>query len=276
MERIQSDVSEISSSVMGWTERGPYGQSSYRGNTSGYLIEALIRHYGVRSVLDPFSGGGTTKDVCRKLNVPMDAFDLKDGFDVATSPLPPKKYDLIFLHPPYWFMIQYSNDSRDLSNAPSIGSFNTRLGSIILRLSEYLSERGKIVVLIGNLRKSGQYYPLGSYLEVLFRENLKEELIKVQYNTSTETKQYANNNFIRIMHEKVLVFADFKPVTWRDLVLRALNELGGIATNGEIYDALNAHPKTLTNPTFRDTIRRTLQEVARNVSPGKWSVGSRA
>jgi hypothetical protein len=85
------------------------------------------------------------------------------------------------------------------------------------------------VVLLGNMRKNGSYYPLPAYLEVTFRAELKEELIKIQHNVSSAKKEYPNYDWIPIMHEKVLVFAGFKPITWDELVLRALDELGGIA-----------------------------------------------
>ena len=35
----------LSSSVISFPDRGPYGQSAYRGNTSGYPIEAFLRMF---------------------------------------------------------------------------------------------------------------------------------------------------------------------------------------------------------------------------------------
>jgi hypothetical protein len=185
--------------------------------------------------------------------------------------LPARKYDLIFLHPPYFRTIVYSDDPRDLSNCVTIGEFNRKLSEIVSRLSEYLSEDGHMVVLMGNMRKQGSYYPLGAYLEVTYREELKEELIKLQHNTSSSYKQYSSDSFIPIAHEKVLVFAGFRQVTWGELVIRALGELGGSATNEEMYMALSTHPKTITNPTFKATIRRTLQEEATQLDLGMWA-----
>jgi hypothetical protein len=168
-------------------------------------------------------------------------------------------------------MIRYSDDPRDLSNCATIGEFNKKLTNTVGRLSEYLSENGHMVVLLGNMRKGGSYYPLGAYLEVTYRDELKEELIKLQHNTSSSYKEYASDSFIPIAHEKVLVFAGFKRITWAELVTRALKELGGSATNQEMYTALSSHPKTLTNPTFKATIRRTLQENATQLDLGVWT-----
>jgi hypothetical protein len=107
---------------------------------------------------------------------------------------------------------------------------------------------------------------------VNFGEYLKEEIIKIQHNVNSSGKNYANYNFIPIMHEKLLVFADFKPVTWNELVLRALDDLGGTAALGDIYAKLGEHPKTLTNPTYQATIRRTLQEMASQLNIGVWTL----
>src|SRR5450755_2429785 len=49
--------------------RGEFGDSSYRGNCSGLLIEDLLSYYQPRSVLDPMAGGGTCPDVCKKLGI---------------------------------------------------------------------------------------------------------------------------------------------------------------------------------------------------------------
>lgn len=48
--------------------------------------------------------------------------------------------------------------------------------------------------------------------------------------------------------------------TWKDVVRRALSELGGEAHLREINKVIQAHPKTRTNPTWKDTIRRVVRE----------------
>jgi hypothetical protein len=56
------------------------------------------------------------------------------------------------------------------------------------------------------------------------------------------------------MHEKVLVFAESCPITWDELVLRALDELRGTAHVKEVYRKRSSRPKISTNPTFKATI----------------------
>lgn len=248
----------IQNSVVSYPERGPYGDSKFRGNTSGLLIRDLIEHFKPQSVLDPMAGGYTTRDVCKELAVPCDCFDLSSGFDVLGSDLPDKRYDMVFLHPPYMDIIQYSEDARDLSNIRHLDEYMSKLSNVILRLARYLTKEGRIIVLIGNKRKSGRYYPLGACLEVLFLNELKDEIIKVQHNVKSNGFRY-RGSFIPIMHEKVLVFTGFKSVTWNELIERALKQLGGQSHVQEIYSKLAIEPKTADNPTWKCTVRRELQ-----------------
>ncbi len=266
-------MGQITQSVLSYPDRGPYGDNSFRGNTSGYLIRDLILHFNAQSVLDPMAGSKTTADVCRELGVDCDCLDLKEGFDAVSSPLPDKRYGLIFLHPPYWNIIHYSSDPRDLSSSKTLQEFLNRLSNIIMRLAHLLTKDGRIVVLIGNKRKSGRYYPLGACLEVLFVNELKDELIKIQHNVRSSGFRYANRNFIPIMHEKVLIFAGFKSITWEQLLIRSLKQLGGEAHVQELYGRLADHPKTADNPAWRATIRRELQEHFKPVDGrGIWSL----
>lgn len=49
-------------------------------------------------------------------------------------------------------------------------------------------------------------------------------------------------------------------LTWKDVVKDALLELGGQAHLSEINKKVEGHPKTKTNPTWRDTIRRVVRQ----------------
>lgn len=268
----------IEFSIVGYKKRGKWGNNKFRGNCSGYLIVDLIEHFKPKSVLDPMKGSNTTQQVCRELGVKCDSFDLRNGFDILTSKLPPKKYDLIFLHPPYWNIIKYSRKKKDLSNSKTFSDYIKKLSIAIQRVSEYLSEKGIIVILVGNVRKKGRYYPIGAFIEVLFFKELKEEVIKIQYNATTLSYVgkkppklffYRGRDFIPIAHEKVLVLKGFKPITWGELVVRVMKTLDK-ANLGEIYNSIECHPKTITNPTWKSTVRRELQQNAVPIDRGIW------
>ena len=49
-------------------------------------------------------------------------------------------------------------------------------------------------------------------------------------------------------------------LTWKEMVRNALLELGGQGHLSEINEKVKGHPKTKTNPTWRDTIRRVVRQ----------------
>ncbi|MBE0478778.1 hypothetical protein IBX65_06640 [Candidatus Aerophobetes bacterium] len=49
-------------------------------------------------------------------------------------------------------------------------------------------------------------------------------------------------------------------LTWKDVVRNALLELGGQGHLSEINKIVKGHPKTKTNPTWQDTIRRVVRQ----------------
>lgn len=48
--------------------------------------------------------------------------------------------------------------------------------------------------------------------------------------------------------------------TWKSVVAGALRDLGGEAHLSQIYEAIQDEPKTATNPTWRDTVRRVVRQ----------------
>jgi hypothetical protein len=53
---------------------------------------------------------------------------------------------------------------------------------------------------------------------------------------------------------------DDPSVSWKDLVAAALQQAGGEAHLSELNALIEGHPKTVTNPTWRDTIRRVVRQ----------------
>lgn len=63
---------------------------------------------------------------------------------------------------------------------------------------------------------------------------------------------------------------------WKDVVQGALLAVGKPATLPQIYEHIEGHWKCETNPTWRDTVRRTLQQYAifKHVKRGVWGLKS--
>ena len=190
--------------------RGPYGDPSYRGNCSGYLIRDLLSFFQPRNVLDPMAGSGTCRDVCQELGIPCTSFDLNDGANAQDgTSYPDIAFDFVWLHPPYWRMIRYSDDDRCLSNAPSLDDFLAALRRVIANGRDSLSLRGHLAILIGSYSDRGMQIPLPALTTSLAIEEglwpTCTEIIRFQHGNSSSKKAY-QTSFIPGLHDNCLVF----------------------------------------------------------------------
>ena len=70
-------------SLYHWSDPIDYGRRDYPGNCGGALIADVLRFYDIRRCLDPMTGSGTCRDVCRELRIPCWSGDLHGGFDAC-------------------------------------------------------------------------------------------------------------------------------------------------------------------------------------------------
>jgi hypothetical protein len=202
-------------SVVSYPDRGPWGDSRYRGNCSGYLVKDLILRFNCQSVFDPAEGSGTVKDVVSGINryltrnIDYEGRDLKAGWDVFADPLPGREFDLVWYHPPYWDIIRYSDNPKNLSTCSTLEDFELKLNQSVENLFQAVKPGGIMAILIGDKRKDGRYYPL--FRSLLMNSTigqLRAIIIKVQHNCWSDSKNYGSRNsfLIPIRHEYCLVF----------------------------------------------------------------------
>jgi hypothetical protein len=135
-----------------WRFSGISNKVAHFGNSEQTILENLLYLYTepFDMVLDPFAGGGSTIDVCKKRSRRYWTSDRKPivereneirNLDICAD-LPPlhnrwSDVKLIYLDPPYWRQAQnkYSEDGADLSNMP-LEEFTDRLAGIIRQLAE--------------------------------------------------------------------------------------------------------------------------------------------
>ncbi|HZZ26754.1 MAG TPA: hypothetical protein VFE46_02005 [Pirellulales bacterium] len=191
--------------------RGNYGDASYRGNCSGLLIRDLLRYYQPKAVLDPMAGSGTCRDVCAELGISCQSFDLKAGLD-ATDPANFQTFgpfDFVWMHPPYWRMVSYSDDPRCLSRAPTVSEFLQRLRQVIRNCLHCLTPSGRLTILMGDWRHQGRYLGLPfrtfncAVAEGLWLD--APEIIRFQHGATSSGKVY-DFAFIPRLHDVCLVF----------------------------------------------------------------------
>jgi hypothetical protein len=191
-------------SVVSYPGRGPWGDNTYPGNCSGYLLIDLCAEYRPQRVLDPMEGGGTSREVCADMGIAYVGFDLHSGTDSLHDDIG-YAYDLIFWHPPYHDMKLYSDDPRDMSRAGSLAMFQALLRTGYRRFFELLAPGGRLAILIGDMRRRGRYEPLTTDVARLDRAHLEAIIVKIQHNVSSNRTRYTGA-FVPILHETLTVF----------------------------------------------------------------------
>lgn len=191
---------------------GEYGDRSYPGNCGGNLIRDLVRYFAADRVLDPMTGSGTCRDVCLELGIPCHSSDIRFGQDACSPSSYPTATDfpLIWLHPPYWRQKIYTNDPRDLSQAPTLDAFLVGYKKLIQNCASALSPTGKLAVLMGDYSdRSEGYVPLVYHTKRLaFEVGLQQhctDIIRFSHGASSSKKIY-RSAFIPGLHDVCMIF----------------------------------------------------------------------
>ncbi len=129
-------------------------------------------------------------EVCFDLQVEYEGRDLRRGFDLLSSPLPDRTFDLIFWHPPYWPGHRYTPHPNDFSNAKNQAEYLERMRAGFTRLQTVLAAERHLAVLIGDGRKNGVFYPVHAAMLQWQARHFK----------------YGPTRFIPTFHEYVLIF----------------------------------------------------------------------
>lgn len=282
MDRLSAKLT----TVMNFPDRGPYGDSSYRGNCSGYVQKALFEHFEPKKVFDPFTGGGTSIDVCKELMIDHLCLDLNPkygGFDILSDDIP-ESNDMVFAHMPYGSIILYSGNvwgdephPNDLSRCKSYEEFICKINIAHAKMYNSLRKGGHLVILTGDIRRNGKFYSIIKDMD--FYGELQQHLIKLQHNCFSDNIKYNNPKLIPIVHEHLLIFRkddhyiirgkitktidiDSRTRTklsWFTVVLNAMEKLGGKASLQELYKEIGGHAKTQTNQHWKEKVRQIVQ-----------------
>lgn len=171
--------------------------AGYWGNFIPQIPRQMMWRYTRKGdwVLDAFLGSGTTLIECRRLGRNGIGIELNAGVAqsteerVAQEPNPygitskivvgdsatvdyaallqqlgVEQVQLVLLHPPYHDIIQFSEDTRDLSNAASVDDFVARFTEVVAQVTPVLEVGRYLVVVIGDKYAKGEWIPLGFYL----------------------------------------------------------------------------------------------------------------
>ncbi len=145
-----------------WKQQEKTPGSSHYGNSEVRWVDNLLYLYTkpFDIVVDPFAGGGSTIDICKKRfrryyvsnRMPIVEREKEIRKWDITNGLPPlprwQDVKLVYLDPPYWKQAegQYSNDPTDLANM-SLEHFNETLAGLINVFGKKLYS-GAVIALI--------------------------------------------------------------------------------------------------------------------------------
>lgn len=293
---------KFSNSVVSYPDRGHWGNSKYRGNCSGHVVKGFFDTYHTRKgglAADPSIGGGTSVDVANEMGLRFKGTDLHQGFNLLIDDfgqfLGEQAHSVIY-HPPYAGMIFYSGSMWGEENKWDMSRMNMRdfteaLELAVLNIHDSVEKGGHYGILMGNLRRAGVYYNLSSLVERVAPGTLVDEIIKVQHNCQSDSRQYAGN-IVRIAHEKLIVLKKKKDalyflntvevraeamvgITWRAAVRRVLQG-GKVLHLKEIEELIQPYAKTTNNNNVDAKVRQIVQceKYFERVSPGRYKLAA--
>lgn len=228
---IVEKLKEQTSTVLSFPDRGPWGQSGYRGNCSGWVHAYFLNLYNVKKMAEVFAGGGTGYDICKDMGVEYTGIDLNpnpvrpgiismDILDESVD-LPDGFYDadMLFYHPPYpgINMVKYSGSmwkdtknlaARDIQNM-SFEKGMQAVNQAVMRGYAAMQPGAYEVVLVGEIRSKGEYY---SMLNSLVKPGkLHQTFVKLQHNTVSGMKTYGKTTPDRAMTGQEFIAVFKKP-----------------------------------------------------------------
>lgn len=222
--------------------------ANYHGNFVPQIPRELMQRFTKKGdfVLDTFLGGGTTLIETQRLERNGIGIELQEEVAKQTKKLIKQeakenlvsdiyvgdssnfeyyklleKYNIdnvqfIIYHPPYWDIIKFSEQEKDLSNCSTLENFLEKLEKTIVDSTKILQKGRYCAIVIGDKYEKGQVVPLGFYCMQLFQKHkmkLKAILVKNFNETKGKQNQQAlwkyralANNLYLFKHEYIFVF----------------------------------------------------------------------
>ena len=168
--------------------------AGYWGNFIPQIPNQMLKRYTKRGdwVLDTFAGCGTTLIESQRLGRNCIGIELQDNVAQRAKELvssEPNKFgtvseivtgdsttidlksilykyhrkfvQLLIMHPPYFDIIKFSNDPRDLSNTGTVDRFLELMNKVVDNASAVLEKGRYFVLVIGDKYSKGEWIPLG-------------------------------------------------------------------------------------------------------------------
>lgn len=230
-------------------DRSGAHNAGYWGNFIPQIPNQLLKRYTKNGewVLDPFLGSGTTLIECRRLgrngvgielsskvvnlakkniNKETNQYGIKTeivggdsselDFGEILTQLGIKSVQFLIMHPPYWDIIKFSEEKKDLSNAKTKEEFLNLFGKVVDKTYPILDKGRYFAVVIGDKYSRGEWIPLGfDTMQEVLKRGYKLKSIIVKNFEETKGKQNQKElwryralvgGFYIFKHEYILLF----------------------------------------------------------------------
>ena len=214
MNDITTDVDSINVDslwIIGPRAKGGMRNNTYHGNFVPQIPNDFIRRFTKEGdiVLDMFTGSGTALFECIPLHRRYIGFDINetivDDVQQSVQVFPADSYrlnicdicdrervqdfiasdlssfssngvDLIFSHPPYLDIINFTNHDCDLSHISDLPKFTEQYLKAVDNVWPFLKKGGYFILVVGDVYKKGEVVPLGFSLMSAVRHTFKCQL----------------------------------------------------------------------------------------------------
>lgn len=186
-------------------------ENNYHGNFVPQIPNQLIRRYTNKNetVLELFTGSGTTLYECEKLNRNYVGFDINSEMinyinqkmidtqnirfivnecDVTDTEkmnivmnqslklCGTQNVDFLIAHPPYMDIVKFTDKKEDLSNISDLNLFLEKFTLSMKNGLQYLANNKYFAVIIGDVYKNREVVPLGFYVMDSIKKNFKVKM----------------------------------------------------------------------------------------------------
>lgn len=207
-----------------WNLQKQDNERKHFGAFPEYFMENLL-HYHTEPldiVFDPFGGGGTTIDVCKRMFrryyvsdrkvIPGRENEIRQHDIKDDLPEDLKKPNFVFLDPPYWTQAEgmYSNDAEDLGNM-TLDDFNNSMKNLLDSLQAWKVERIAIVI------QPTQYKNNWKWTDHVFDfdKMLSKYDIEMRYILPYSSQQYNAQMVDKAKEEKKCLGLNRDLIVWR-------------------------------------------------------------
>ncbi len=193
------DINVDSLWLIGSRAEGGKRENSYPGSFEPQVPDQLIRRYTEEGdvVVDLFMGSGTALFECERLKRNYIGFDINGDIikhvkekmpddagisyfinecDVSDyhafssaiegnlKSMGVQLFDFLLIHPPYWNVIKYTDNPKDLSNIDYLKQFIITFRNCVQNALPYMRRKRYLALVVGDIYRKGQVIPLGFYL----------------------------------------------------------------------------------------------------------------